>query len=98
MAVIDLDLGRYEAARDRLRALLQQPAGADERALQYRLLATVYIELGDATQALKNAAAAMATIPGGAESGEWPYHATGRSARAGAGRAGTKKRWRESTP
>ena len=64
MAVIDLDLGRYEAARNRLQALLQQPAGADEHALQYRLLASVYAELGDATEALKNAVAAKATIPG----------------------------------
>ena len=73
MAVIDLDLGHYAAARDRLRALLEQPAGADEHALQYRLLASVYVELGDANEALKNAAAAKASIPGGAESGEWPF-------------------------
>ena len=73
MAVIDLDLGRYEAARNRLRTLLAQPSGADEHALQYRLLASVYVELGDANEALKNAAAARTTIPGGAGSGEWPF-------------------------
>jgi tetratricopeptide (TPR) repeat protein len=73
MAVIDLDLGHYETARTRLRALLDQTAGADEHALQYRLLASVYVELGDANEALKNAAAAKATIPGGAENGEWPF-------------------------
>jgi tetratricopeptide (TPR) repeat protein len=73
MAVIDLDLGHYETARNRLRALLEQTAGADEHALQYRLLASVYVELGDANEALKNAAAAKATIAGGADSGEWPF-------------------------
>jgi tetratricopeptide (TPR) repeat protein len=73
MAVIDLDLGRYEAARDRLRALVLLPAAADGRATQYRLLATAYVELGDATQALQSAAAAKQAIPAAAGSVEWPY-------------------------
>jgi len=73
MAVIDLDLGRYEAARDRLLALIALPAGADERALQYRLLATVYVELGDAAKALKSVAAAADAIPPEDVTGERPY-------------------------
>jgi tetratricopeptide (TPR) repeat protein len=73
MAVIDLDLGHYEAARNRLRALITQPAGANERGLQYRLLASVYVELGDANEALNSAAAARQAIPGGIENGEWPF-------------------------
>jgi tetratricopeptide (TPR) repeat protein len=73
MAVIELDLGRYEAARDRLRALVELPAGADGRATQYRLLATAYVELGEAAQALSSAAAAKREIPVAADSVEWPY-------------------------
>jgi len=53
MAVIDLDLGRYEAARDRLRALVAQPGSTEGRATQRRLLATAYVELGDANAALE---------------------------------------------
>jgi serine/threonine protein kinase len=73
MAVIDLDLGRYAAARDRLRALIALPASSDARAIQYRLLATAYVELGDGAQALSSAAAAMDAIPAGVTSVEWPY-------------------------
>ena len=73
MAVIDLDLGRYEAARDRLQSLIARPAAADEHALQYRLLASVFVELGDADHALKSAVAALAAMTGGAVNGEWPF-------------------------
>ncbi|HEU5134326.1 MAG TPA: protein kinase [Steroidobacteraceae bacterium] len=66
MAVIDLDLGRYEAARDRLRALLSQSAASEGRATQRRLLATAYVELGDAN-------AAMEAIPGEVPDEEWVY-------------------------
>jgi tetratricopeptide (TPR) repeat protein len=73
MAVIDLDLGRYEAARDRLMALVASSAGTEGRATQYRLLATAYVELGDVSQALQSAAAAKAAIPLSAGNAEWPY-------------------------
>jgi tetratricopeptide (TPR) repeat protein len=53
MAVIDLDLGRYEVARDRLRTLISQSANVEGRATQRRLLATAYVELGDANAALE---------------------------------------------
>jgi hypothetical protein len=66
MAVIDLDLGRYEAARDRLRVLMSRPASAEDRAIQRRLLATAYVELGDANAALE-------AIGGEVTSGEWRY-------------------------
>ncbi len=73
MAVIDLDLGRYDAARDRLHGARGAPAGPDEHALHYRLLATVYVELGDAAQALKHAEAAAQAIPAEDSTGERPY-------------------------
>jgi tetratricopeptide (TPR) repeat protein len=73
MAVLDLDLGRYAAARDRLRALVALPAGVDGRATQYRLLATAYVELGDAGLALQCVAAAKAAIPAATSSVEWSY-------------------------
>jgi len=73
MAVIDLDVGRYAAARERLQALLTRPASNDERVLQLRILATVFIELGDAEQALKNSAAAIALIPTDDPGGRLPY-------------------------
>jgi serine/threonine protein kinase len=73
MAVIDLDLGRYEAARDRLKALAELPAGPDEHVLQLRLLATVLVELGDATLSVSSAEAAMSAIPAEDSTGERPY-------------------------
>ena len=63
MAVIDLDLGRYAEARDRLLAMIARTTADAERSLLYRLLATVYIELGDAPEALKSAAASLESIP-----------------------------------
>jgi tetratricopeptide (TPR) repeat protein len=66
MAVIDLDLGRYGAARDRLLALVSQPTLSEALGTRRRLLATAYLELGDANAALE--------VTRGEVSGEeWPY-------------------------
>ena len=73
MAVIDLDLGRYAEARDRLLAMIPRTTGEDERSLLYRLLATVYVELGDATLALKSAEAALESLPADDPRGMKPY-------------------------
>jgi len=59
MALIDYDLGRYGAARDRLLGLASQALSASERALQLRILGNTYVELGDASHALQTAAAAV---------------------------------------
>jgi tetratricopeptide (TPR) repeat protein len=63
MAVIDLDLGHYAAARDRLVPLVARTEGAGERARQLRILANVYAELGDGEAALRSAEQAIAAIP-----------------------------------
>ncbi len=63
MALVDLDLGHYNAARDRLLALATQDSSPQERALQLRILANVYVELGDTPNALRSAAAAVASAP-----------------------------------
>jgi serine/threonine-protein kinase len=68
MALIDLDLGHYTAARDRLLALAARPSSAPERALQLRILANVYVELGVVPHALRSAAAAVAAAPPGESS------------------------------
>jgi serine/threonine-protein kinase len=73
MAVIDLDLGRYAEARDRLLAMIPRTTGEDERSLLYRLLATVYIELGDGALALKSAEAALESLPADDPRGMKPY-------------------------
>ena len=73
MAVIDLDLGRYAEARDRLLAMIPRTTGDDERSLLYRLLATVYVELGDAALALKSAEAALDSLPADDPRGMKPY-------------------------
>lgn len=68
MAIIDHDLGRFEAARDRLLALLPLVDSAPERALLSRMLANVYAELGDGAAALRSADSALTlTGEGGAE-------------------------------
>ena len=73
MAVIDLDLGHYAKARDRLLGMVERtPAGA-ERSLLYRLLATVHIELGDASSALEKAALSLDSIPADDPGGMRPY-------------------------
>ena len=79
MAVIDFDLGHYVAARDRLLALQARPASGEERAVLSRLLANVYLELGDATHALASADAALAALPQGDESGESAYSMQARA-------------------
>ncbi|HKR34354.1 MAG TPA: hypothetical protein VJT10_05920, partial [Steroidobacteraceae bacterium] len=63
MAVIDLDLGHYAAARDRLMPLVGRTDSAGERARQLRILANVYAELGDGEAALRSAEQAIAAIP-----------------------------------
>jgi tetratricopeptide (TPR) repeat protein len=63
MAVIDLDLGHYAAARDRLTPLVARTESAGERARQLRILANVYAELGDGEAALRSAEQAIAAIP-----------------------------------
>jgi hypothetical protein len=79
MAVIDYDLGRYAAARDRLVPLIARTADPAERALQLRILANVQVELGDAAQALASADAAITSLAGNPESAELPF---ARQARA----------------
>jgi tetratricopeptide (TPR) repeat protein len=63
MAVIDLDLGRYAEARDRLVQMIERTNSKTERSLLYRLLATVFIELGEASEALRSSAASLESIP-----------------------------------
>jgi serine/threonine-protein kinase len=63
MAVIDLDLGHYQAARERLIPLVVRTRSAGERARQLRILANVYAELGDGEAALRSAEQAIAAIP-----------------------------------
>ena len=63
MALIDYDLGRYAAARDRLLALATHDLPANERGLQLRILGNAYVELGDAAIALQTATAAVAAAP-----------------------------------
>jgi tetratricopeptide (TPR) repeat protein len=63
MAVIDLDLGHYAAARDRLTPLVARTDSAGERARQLRILANVHAELGNGEAALRSAEQAIAAIP-----------------------------------
>ncbi len=63
MAVIDLDLGHYTAARDRFVPLVAKTDSAGERARQLRILANVYVELGDGEAAVRSAEQAIAAIP-----------------------------------
>ena len=63
MALIDHDLGHYDAARARLVALGAQTLSAGERALQLRILANVYVELGDVSNALQAAQGAVDAAP-----------------------------------
>ncbi len=62
MAVIDLDLGHYAAARDRLMPLVIRTDSAGERARQLRILANVHAGLGDGEAALRSAEQAIATL------------------------------------
>lgn len=79
MAVIDLDLGHYNAARDRLKPLVVRTRSASERARQLRILANVYAELGDGEAALRSAEQAIAAIPAQSSVDEASY---ARQARA----------------
>jgi tetratricopeptide (TPR) repeat protein len=79
MAIIDLDLGHYAAARDRLLPLVSRTDSAGERARQLRILANVYAELGDGAAALRSADRAVATIPADSSIDETSY---ARQARA----------------
>jgi serine/threonine-protein kinase len=79
MAVIDLDLGHYAAARDRLVPLVAKTDSAGERARQLRILANVYAELGDGEAAVRSAEQAIATIPPDSSVDETSY---ARQARA----------------
>ena len=62
MAILDYDLGHYEAARSRLVALQARAGDRAERALLSRLLANVELELGDAGSALRNADSSIANL------------------------------------
>jgi eukaryotic-like serine/threonine-protein kinase len=59
-AILDIDLGRYEAARNRLTDLLTKNPNRDERALQLRLLANALLGLGESRQAFEAANHAVA--------------------------------------
>ena len=58
-ALLDIDLGHYTSARQRLNALLEKSRDADERALQLRLLANTLLLQGEATEALRVADAGI---------------------------------------
>jgi serine/threonine protein kinase len=73
MAVVDYDLGRFDAARDRLLALVGGTGPVDERALQLRILANVYVEQGDGVAALRAADQALAILPARGAADELPY-------------------------
>jgi tetratricopeptide (TPR) repeat protein len=79
MAVIDLDLGHYAAARDRLMPLVVRTDSPSERARQLRILANVHVELGDGEAALRSAEQAIAAIPSESSVDEVSY---ARQARA----------------
>jgi serine/threonine-protein kinase len=63
MALIDYDLGRYAAARDRFRLLIATTADAAERALQLRILANVHAELSEGAEAVRAADDGLAVLP-----------------------------------
>ena len=65
-ALIDLDLGRHAAARERLQGLLQRPATDLERSTQWRMLAGAELGLGRPGPALDAAARALQRSPAGA--------------------------------
>jgi eukaryotic-like serine/threonine-protein kinase len=62
MATVDLDLGHYTQARDRLLALIESTDNAAERALQLRLLANVYAEMGEGHAAVQAATSALTLL------------------------------------
>lgn len=60
MAVLDLDMGHYAGAQQRLKDLLSHTLDNDERALQLRLMASASLAQGDSRQALEYSDAALA--------------------------------------
>jgi eukaryotic-like serine/threonine-protein kinase len=58
-AVIDLDMGRYESARERLAQLLSTTTDRVEHAVQMRLMANVLLALGNPAAALDSATSAI---------------------------------------
>lgn len=67
-ALLDADLGRFDASRDQLQALLLRTTDPGERAIQLRLLANVFLLLGDAGAAQSAAEQAVAlAAPGNAK-------------------------------
>ena len=81
MAIIDYDLGHYEAARNRLVAMRAKAGDLNEQALLSRLLANVELELGDAEGALASAESAIAFLKA-EQSGEALAYALQAKARA----------------
>jgi serine/threonine-protein kinase len=81
MAIVDYDLGHYEAARNRLVAMRARTGDRNERALLSRLMANVELELGDAEGALASAESAIA-IHKEEQSGEALAYALQAKARA----------------
>lgn len=79
MAVIDLDLGHFAAASDRLLKLLAERSAPEERALQLRILANAQVELGDAAGALRSSEQAIALLTAETSRDELAY---ARQARA----------------
>jgi serine/threonine protein kinase/tetratricopeptide (TPR) repeat protein len=73
MAIIDHDLGRFEAARDRLLALAGETRSPIERARQLRILANVYADMGEGEAALRTADEAIAALPAENAADELPY-------------------------
>jgi len=62
-AVLDLDLGRFAAARAMLAELLDREAAPDERATQWRLMSAAEVGLGRAGPALQAANQAQQALP-----------------------------------
>jgi tetratricopeptide (TPR) repeat protein len=67
-AVVDADLGNYQASLTRLRRLLAQPASDAERALQQRLIASVAAEQGDGATAVAASNEALTLLGSGSGS------------------------------
>ena len=89
MAVLDYDLGHYDDARTRLIALIERTKSHAERALQLRLLANVYVELGDAGSALRSSDQALNLLPEEADRSRMALRVPGAGARTGPDEQGT---------
>ena len=62
-STLDIDLGRYAAARDALAALLGRQAPADVRSVQWRVLAAAELGLGRPEASLRAAEQAQQALP-----------------------------------